>query len=141
MKVTPLIVFYGLFTVAGAVIPWYFNLRFMRESGEMLTPQRWLAEGFATSLMGSVTSDFLIGTLPVLVWMVVEARRLALPWLLTLAVRVGMEAWATWRWVEVQGGVMDTRVVFDDKPHSKAKHAVASEPVSQSRPSCIMILP
>lgn len=78
MKVTPMMVFYGLFAAAGAVVPWYFNLRFMRESGEMLTPQRWVAEGFATTLMGSITSDFLIGTIPVLVWMVVEARRLGM---------------------------------------------------------------
>lgn len=76
MRVTPLIVFYGLCTAAGAVVPWYYNLRFMRESGELLTPQRWLAEGFVTPLAGSITSDFLIGTIPVLVWMVVEARRL-----------------------------------------------------------------
>jgi hypothetical protein len=78
MRVTPLMVFYGVFAAAGAVVPWYYNLRFMRESGEVLTPQRWLAEGFATPLAGSVTSDFLIGTLPVLVWMFVEARRLGM---------------------------------------------------------------
>jgi hypothetical protein len=70
--------FYGLCAAAGAVVPWYFNLRFMRESGELLTPQRWLAEGFVTPLAGSITSDFLIGTIPVLVWMVVEARRLGM---------------------------------------------------------------
>lgn len=78
MKVTPLMVFYGLCAAAGAVVPWYYNLAFMRESGELLTPQRWLAEGFATTLAGSITSDFLIGTTPVLVWMVVEARRLGM---------------------------------------------------------------
>ena len=78
MKVTPLMVFYGLFAAAGAVVPWYFNARFMRESGEALTPQRWLAEGFVTPLAGSITSDFLIGTIPVLVWMLVEARRLGM---------------------------------------------------------------
>jgi hypothetical protein len=78
MRVTPLMVFYGGCAVAGAVVPWYYNLRFMRESGELLTPQRWFDEGFTTALMGSITSDFLIGTTPVLVWMVVEARRLGM---------------------------------------------------------------
>jgi hypothetical protein len=78
MRVTPLMVFYGLCAAAGAVVPWYYNLAFMRESGELLTPQRWLAEGFTTTLMGSITSDFLIGTSPVLVWMIVEARRLGM---------------------------------------------------------------
>lgn len=48
MKVTPLIAFYGLFTAAGAVVPWYFNLRCMREAGEMLT----LSAGWLT-VMGT----------------------------------------------------------------------------------------
>jgi hypothetical protein len=73
---TPLMTFYGVFAAAGAVVPWYFNVRFMAESGELLTPQRWLAGGFINPLTGSITSDFLIGSIPVLAWMVVEARRL-----------------------------------------------------------------
>lgn len=81
MKITPLVAFYGLFALAGAVIPWYFNVRFMQESAELLTPQRWLAQGFTNPLTGSITSDFLIGTIPVLVWMVVEARRLKMRYL------------------------------------------------------------
>jgi hypothetical protein len=76
VTVTPLMIFYGAFAAAGAVIPWYFNLRHMQESGELLTPQGWLAGGFINPLTGSITSDFLIGTIPVLVWMVIEARRL-----------------------------------------------------------------
>jgi hypothetical protein len=42
-------VFYGACAAAGAVVPWYYNLSFMRESGEPLTPQRWFAEGFTTT--------------------------------------------------------------------------------------------
>jgi hypothetical protein len=76
--VTPLMVFYGMVAAAGAVVPWYFNIRHMRESGEMLTPQSWVAGGFMNPLVGSITSDFLIGTIPVLVLMVVEARRLGM---------------------------------------------------------------
>lgn len=75
--VTPLMVFYGAFAAAGAIVPWYFNIRYMQESG-LLTPQGWIAGGFINPLTGSITSDFLIGTIPVLVWMVVEARRLAM---------------------------------------------------------------
>lgn len=78
MKLTLLVVFYGLFAVAGAVVPWYFNIQYMRESGELLTPQRWLAAGFVNPLTGSITSDFLIGTIPVLLWIVIEARRLGM---------------------------------------------------------------
>ena len=74
--VTPLMIFYGVFAMAGLVVPWYFNIRFMMESGEMITPQGLIAGGFVTPLASSLTSDFLIGTTPVLVWMVVEAKRL-----------------------------------------------------------------
>ncbi len=77
-RITPLTTFYALFALAGAVVPWYFNIRHMRETGELLTPQQWLAGGFINSLTGSITTDFLIGTIPVLVWMVVEARRLGM---------------------------------------------------------------
>jgi hypothetical protein len=42
----------------------------------LLTPQAWVTGGFTNALTGSITSDFLIGTTPVLVWMVIEARRL-----------------------------------------------------------------
>jgi Terpene cyclase DEP1 len=75
---TPLMVFYGACAVAGAIVPWYFNIRHMRESGELLTPQAWVAGGFINPLTGSITSDFLIGTTPVLVWMVIESRRLGM---------------------------------------------------------------
>jgi hypothetical protein len=77
-RVTPSMVFYGAFAAAGAVVPWYYNIRHMQESGELLTPQAWLAGGFINSLTASITTDFLIGTIPVLVWMVVEARRLGM---------------------------------------------------------------
>ena len=63
--VTPLMVFYGAFAVAGAIVPWYFNIRHMRETGELLTPQGWVTGGFINALTGSITSDFLIGTTPV----------------------------------------------------------------------------
>ncbi len=76
--VTPLMAVYGAFAAAGAVVPWYFNVQHMRESGELLTPRAWLAAGFVSPLAGSITSDFLIGSVPVLVWMVVEARRLGM---------------------------------------------------------------
>ena len=74
----PLCVVYGLFAVAGAVIPWYFNIVWMRETGSLLTPAALVAGGFITPLTSSLTTDFFIGTTPVLVWMVLEARRLGM---------------------------------------------------------------
>jgi hypothetical protein len=82
MRLTPLEGFYALFAAAGAVVPWGFNVRYMLDSGELVTPHGLIAGGFVTPLAGSLTSDFLIGTTPVLAWMVVEARRLGMrrPW-------------------------------------------------------------
>lgn len=69
---------YLLFAVAGAIVPWYFNIRYVVDTGEMITPHGLIAGGFVTPLSSSLTSDFLIGTTPVLIWMVVEARRLGM---------------------------------------------------------------
>jgi hypothetical protein len=90
MRVTPLEVFYGACAAPGAVVPWYFNIRYMAEAGEVLTPGRWLAAGFATSLAGSAMSDLLIGATPAVVWMFVEARRLGMRhwWVFALGVLV-----------------------------------------------------
>jgi hypothetical protein len=79
MKWTPLMLFYALFALAGLLVPWYCNIRFMMASGELLTPQRFVAGGFETWLTASIMTDFMIGTIPVLVWMIVEARRLHMP--------------------------------------------------------------
>jgi hypothetical protein len=78
VPVTPLMVFYASFAAAGAIVPWFFNIKYMQQSAKLLTPVAWLMGGFINPLTGSITSDFLIGTTPVLVWMVVEARRLAM---------------------------------------------------------------
>jgi hypothetical protein len=93
-RVSALMVFYGAFALAGAFVPWYFNIRYMRESGELLTPQIWLAGGFVNSLTSSITTDFLIGTIPVLVWMVVEARRLGMRYLWFYVVTTFLVAFA-----------------------------------------------
>lgn len=77
-KVTPLAVVFGIFAAAGAVVPWYFNIVWMCETGSLLTPSALVAGGFTNPLTSSLTSDFFIGTTPVLVWMVVEARRLGM---------------------------------------------------------------
>ena len=66
-RVTPSMIFYGAFAAAGAVVPWYFNIKYMQQSGELLTPQAWLAGGFINPLTASITTDFVIGTVPILV--------------------------------------------------------------------------
>lgn len=76
MKMSKLAIFYGLFCIPGAIIPWYFNLQYSFAKGALLTPAELIMGGFVTPLAASLTSDFLIGTTPVLIWMVIEARRL-----------------------------------------------------------------
>jgi len=76
VKFSKLAIFYGLFCIPGAIIPWYFNLQHSFAKGALLSPAELIAGGFVTPLTSSLTSDFLIGTIPILVWMVVEARRL-----------------------------------------------------------------
>ena len=76
MKLTKTAIFYGLFCIPGAIIPWYFNLQHSFAKGALLTPAELIIGGFVTPLASSLTSDFLIGTTPVLIWMVIEARRL-----------------------------------------------------------------
>jgi len=88
VRMSPLMCFYGIFAIAGAIVPWYFNIRFMLDTGELITPHGLIASGFVTPLASSLTSDFLIGTTPVLVWMIVEARRLGMrhKWMYVVAV-------------------------------------------------------
>lgn len=73
---SPLMIFYGICAAAGAVVPMSYIVRDMLETGEPFTPQAWLAAGFSSRLAASITTDFLIGGTPVIVWMIVEARRL-----------------------------------------------------------------
>src|SRR5215510_1770644 len=79
--------FYLTCALAGAVVPWIFNLEHIRTSSVPFTPANWLAAGMVSPLSRSITTDFLIGTTPVLVWMVVEGRRLRMKhvWVYVLA--------------------------------------------------------
>lgn len=78
MRHRKLAILYGLFCLPGAIVPWYFNLQHSFAKGSLLTPMELIAGGFVTPLSSSLSSDFLIGTTPVLIWMVVEARRLGM---------------------------------------------------------------
>lgn len=77
-KVTPLVIFYGLCALAGLVVPWYYNLKYMVIEGQTFTVQAFVASGFTNTLASSLTSDFFIGSTAVLVWMMVEARRIGM---------------------------------------------------------------
>jgi hypothetical protein len=70
----PTIVF-GLLTILGLVLPWYFNLQFLTAGG---SPIGFLRAGFANPAVSSVAVDILIAAGAFLIWMIVESRRLGM---------------------------------------------------------------
>ncbi|MRS65292.1 DUF2834 domain-containing protein [Larkinella terrae] len=83
---TPIMLFYLFCSLAGLVIPWYYNIQHIRYGDTPFTVAAWLRAGMATPLTRSITTDFLIGTTPVLIWMVREGYRLKMKhiWLYVL---------------------------------------------------------
>lgn len=69
---------YLLFALLGLIIPWYFNLQQIFYSPFSFTLVEYFKQGMATPLAASITTDFFIGTIPVLIWMMVEAKRLGM---------------------------------------------------------------
>jgi hypothetical protein len=92
-KITPLMWFYLLSAIAGAIVPMYFNMQFMK-TGQTFTPMVWLQAGLISTLTKSITFDFLIGSTAVLVWMIVECRRLKMKGLWVYVLFTFMIAWA-----------------------------------------------
>ncbi|MET0387212.1 MAG: DUF2834 domain-containing protein [Polyangiales bacterium] len=68
---------YLALAIVGAGSTWSYNLLAIRELGDAFTPQAFLRVGFEGSpLLGSLASDFWVGSLASLVWMVSEGLRL-----------------------------------------------------------------
>lgn len=77
-NLSPLVLVYALCALLGLVIPWYYNLKYMVLEGQTFTVQAFVAAGFTNTLASSLTSDFFIGSTAVLVWMMVEAKRIGM---------------------------------------------------------------
>ena len=75
-KITPLAGFYLLFAIAGLLVPWYFNAQQLMHGAEPFTFANYIGAGMANNFTSSITTDFFIATIPVLVWMMIEGRRL-----------------------------------------------------------------
>ena len=73
---TPLMWFYLLMSIAGAIVPWYFNLQQLMYGDQAFTLGNYLGAGLANDFVSSITTDFLIVAAPFMVWMIVESRRL-----------------------------------------------------------------
>ena len=88
--------FYLLAAIAGAVIPWIYNLKAINEIGPAFTPAAFMRVGFeGSAMLGSLAADFWIGSTVAVVWMIVEARRLGIKHLWLLLLWTVMGAWAS----------------------------------------------
>ena len=83
---------YLALAVLGIASTWTYNYLAWCDLGWAYTPAAFVRIGFSGSpLLGSVASDFWVGSMAALIWMLVEARRL------------GMRAW--WIWLPLTIGV------------------------------------
>lgn len=67
---------YAALSVLGLLATWYFNLRFMEESGGTFSVVEFVRAGYANSAASSLSNDLLIATVTFVVWSFAEARRL-----------------------------------------------------------------
>lgn len=69
---------YAALAAIGLVATWYFNLRFMAESGGAFSAVEFVRAGYANSASSSLSNDLLVGTVAFTIWSFAEARRLGL---------------------------------------------------------------
>jgi predicted permease len=72
-----MIVVYALLTLAGAGLPWYYNLQFMALTGSF-DLGAFLSGVFANPASSSIGVDILVGATAFQVWMVTEACKLGM---------------------------------------------------------------
>ncbi|HUO84908.1 MAG TPA: DUF2834 domain-containing protein [Thermoanaerobaculia bacterium] len=69
---------YALLALTGAVVTWFFNLKYVAEGGSFLDMGAIANLLFANSIVASFTADILVAFATFAVWSVVEARRLGM---------------------------------------------------------------
>jgi hypothetical protein len=77
---------YLALALAGAILPWMANLEFMRQYGAVFDLGLFVRLANANPAAQSLSRDLLIGSTAVLLWIVVESRRLGMRglWLVLL---------------------------------------------------------
>jgi hypothetical protein len=86
---------YLVLAVAGAIVPWTYNIRVMQETGGAFPVVEFVTIGFqGPPLLGSVAADFWIGSVAALIWMLVEARRMKMKYWWALFPLTMLVAWA-----------------------------------------------
>jgi hypothetical protein len=78
MKITLRQISYLFLAVIGLCATWYFNLRFMAESGGAFDLVAFVRAGYATNVSSSLSNDLLVGCTAFLVWSFAEVRRLGM---------------------------------------------------------------
>jgi hypothetical protein len=78
MKVTPRQFVYLVLAGVGLCATWFFNLRFMAESGGTLDLVAFVRAGYANSASTSLSNDLLVGCTAFMVWSFAEVRRLGM---------------------------------------------------------------
>lgn len=64
--------------IAGLVIPWYYNLQFMAESGGSFDLAEFMAAGSANAAAQSLSWDLAIACVAGLIWIFFESRKLGI---------------------------------------------------------------
>jgi hypothetical protein len=76
---SPQILIFAVLALAGAIVPWTYNLEFM-QGGAGFDLVEFFASGFVNPGAASLTVDLMIGSSAFLLFMILEARRLKMRW-------------------------------------------------------------
>jgi hypothetical protein len=91
MNLTTRQVLYAALAAIGLFATWYFNLRFMAESGGSFSAMDFIRAGYASNASSSVTNDLLVGVAAFLIWSYAEARHLGMRhWWVYVVLTFGM---------------------------------------------------
>ena len=78
MRITRRQTVYLVLAVIGLCATWFFNLRFMAESGSAFDVAAFVRAGYANSASSSLSNDLLVGCTAFLIWSFAEVRRLGM---------------------------------------------------------------
>lgn len=88
MKLTPAMILYGLLAIAGAIIPWIYNIQFLGTGQGLI---EFISVLFTNPASASITVDILIASLAFIIWMSKEATRLGMRhWWIYMIIAVGI---------------------------------------------------
>ncbi len=71
-------IIYLLLTIAGLVMPWYFNLQFMEQYGDGFNLDQFIADSSLNAASKSLGWDLMVACIAGLSWIYFESKRLGL---------------------------------------------------------------